>query len=163
MRAVLAQVHHTGRVAESARIDLAAADAVAALDALLKRVPPIDILVNNAGWLRTRPFPEISREEWQRHLDINLTGMFLVTRAVLPGMVARGAGRIITISSEWGITGAPAATHYVAAKAGLIGFTRALALEVADRGILVNAIAWASSTPRSWRWTRRTPVSLWAQ
>lgn len=109
---------------------------------LLEKHPKIDILVNNAGGF-LQPFNtlETSKESWENQLTVNLTGPFLLSRAVLPGMIEQHWGRIINIGSITAV--APAlgnATAYVAAKAGLIGFTRQLALEVASFGITVNAI-----------------------
>ncbi len=109
---------------------------------LLKEIPRIDILVNNAGgFLRAVETLESTRAEWEQQLTVNLTAPFQICRAVLPGMMERGWGRIINIGSI--TASAPAlgnAVGYVAAKAGLIGFTRQLALEVAQHGITVNAI-----------------------
>jgi 3-oxoacyl-[acyl-carrier protein] reductase len=84
---------------------------------------------------------EMSLEQWQETLDIDLTGIFLTCRAVVPQMVQRGEGRVINIASQLGIKGGRGLTHYSAAKAGVIGLTKSLALEVAEHGVLVNAIA----------------------
>jgi len=80
-------------------------------------------------------------EEWERFLRVNLTAPFIYSRAVLPSMIRRRKGRIVNISSMWGLVGASCEVHYSAAKAGLIGFTKALAKEVGPSGITVNAIA----------------------
>jgi 3-oxoacyl-[acyl-carrier protein] reductase len=101
----------------------------------------IDVLVNSAGILTEAPLVEMSLEQWQQTLDVDLTGVFLTCRAVVPQMVQRGGGRVINIASQLGIKGARGLTHYSAAKAGVIGLTKALALEVAEHGVLVNAIA----------------------
>jgi 3-oxoacyl-[acyl-carrier protein] reductase len=101
----------------------------------------IDILVNSAGILTEAPLIEMSLEQWQQTIDIDLTGIFLTCRAVVPHMVARGQGRVINIASQLGIKGGRGLTHYSAAKAGVLGLTKALALEVAEHGVLVNAIA----------------------
>ena len=101
----------------------------------------IDILVNSAGILTEAPLIEMSLEQWQQTIDIDLTGIFLACRAVVPHMVARGQGRVINIASQLGIKGGRGLTHYSAAKAGVLGLTKALALEVAEHGVLVNAIA----------------------
>ncbi len=114
------------------------AEAFAAAD---RALGPIDILVNNAGVLRDTPIAEMTIGEWDRVMGVNLRGAFLATQAVLPGMRARGHGRIINIASQLALKGAPLLAHSVASKAGLIGFTRALALEVAREGVTVNAIA----------------------
>ena len=100
----------------------------------------IGVLVNNAGIIDTAPVAEMPTEMWDRMIAVNLRGVFLCTRAVLPGMTERGFGRIINISSQLGHKGAPNMAHYAAAKAAIIGFTRSLAREVCADGVLVNAI-----------------------
>ncbi len=100
----------------------------------------IDILVNNAGYLKDGYLAKMSLGAWDSVVDIILKGSFLCSRAVLPGMMERRAGRIINISSR-SIFGNPGQANYSAAKAGIVGFTRALALESAKFGITVNAIA----------------------
>lgn len=101
----------------------------------------IDILVNNAGISLIKPFLDTTYEEWQRMIDVNLTGVFNVTRAVAPHMVRRKNGTIVNISSVWGVYGASCEAAYSAAKAGVIGLTKALAKELGLSGITVNAIA----------------------
>jgi 3-oxoacyl-[acyl-carrier protein] reductase len=101
----------------------------------------IDVLVNNAGFFPIKMFEEMSQEEWRRVIDINLTGTFLVTRAVYGHMADRGEGKILNVTSAAGRIGGAGLVHYSAAKAGIIGFTRALAREAAPLGIQVNAIA----------------------
>jgi len=101
----------------------------------------IDILVNNAGITRDGLLVRMKDEDWDRVLSVNLKGAFLVTRAVLPGMMKRRYGRIVNISSVIGFSGNPGQTNYAASKAGLVGFSRSLALEVARRGITVNVVA----------------------
>ncbi|MQA81705.1 MAG: SDR family oxidoreductase [Streptosporangiales bacterium] len=101
----------------------------------------IDILVNSAGVLTEAPLAEMTLAQWRDTIDVDLTGVFLCCRAVVPSMVEAGYGRIINIASQLGIKGGRGLTHYSAAKAGVIGLTKALALEVAERGVLVNAIA----------------------
>lgn len=101
----------------------------------------IGCLVNNAAIAGFSLFTEISLEEWNRFLGVNLTGAFLYSREVLKRMLPRHEGKIINIASMWGVTGASCEVHYSAAKAGLIGMTRALAKEVGPSGITVNAIA----------------------
>jgi 3-oxoacyl-[acyl-carrier protein] reductase len=101
----------------------------------------LDILVNNAGIAgRSAPSWELSVEEWKEVIDIDLTGVYLGCRTVLPGMIERGYGRIVNISSIAGKEGNPNAAPYSAAKAGVIGLTKSIAKEVATRGVIVNAI-----------------------
>jgi NAD(P)-dependent dehydrogenase (short-subunit alcohol dehydrogenase family) len=97
--------------------------------------------VNDAGIADLTPFVEMSEERWDRMIAVHLKGAFNCTRAVLGDMVAAGWGRIVNISSVAGLRGGPGLTHYSAAKAGIIGLTKALAAEVGRSGITVNAIA----------------------
>jgi 3-oxoacyl-[acyl-carrier protein] reductase len=101
----------------------------------------IDVLVNNAGISTPAPITELSLDAWQRMLDVNLTGVFLPTRAVLPTMIAQKSGRIISIASQVGQKGSEEHAHYSAAKAGVIGFTKSVAREVGRHGITVNCVA----------------------
>jgi 3-oxoacyl-[acyl-carrier protein] reductase len=118
-----------------------AASVNAAVEEVLGGHGRIDVLVNSAGILTEAPLVEMSLEQWQETIAIDLTGVFLTCRAVVPQMVRRGEGRVINIASQLGIKGGRGLTHYSAAKAGVIGLTKALALEVAEHGVLVNAIA----------------------
>jgi len=102
---------------------------------------PVDILVNSAGILTESPLATMSLSTWSETLAVDLTGVFLCCREVLPDMLERGWGRIINIASQLGIKGGHGLAHYAAAKAGVIGLTKSLALEVSARGVLVNAIA----------------------
>ncbi|SKA34265.1 SDR family NAD(P)-dependent oxidoreductase [Consotaella salsifontis] len=101
----------------------------------------IDVLVNSSGAISEVHLRDMSVAQWQEVLTANLLAVFLACRAVLPQMERQGRGRIINIASQIGQKGAPRFTHYAAAKAGVIGFTKSLAKEVAGKGILVNAIA----------------------
>ena len=102
---------------------------------------PIDVLVNNAGITRDGLALRMKDDDWQAVLDVNLTAVFRLTRAALRGMMRRRSGRIINISSVSGLLGNPGQANYAASKAGLIGMSKALALEVATRGITVNCLA----------------------
>ncbi len=101
----------------------------------------VDILVNNAGITRDQLTVRMSDEEWDRVLNVNLKSVFLCTRAVLRHMIKQRWGRIISIASIVGVVGNPGQANYASAKAGIIGFTRTIAKEVASRGITANAIA----------------------
>ena len=101
----------------------------------------VDVLVCNAGIAQQKLFTDITPEEWQHMLDVNLTGAFHLCQLALPGMIHRKAGRILTVSSMWGQTGGSCEVHYSAAKAGLIGLTKALAKEEGPSGITVNCVA----------------------
>jgi len=101
----------------------------------------IDILVNNAGITRDNISMRMKNEEWEKVLQVNLTGTFLLTRSVMRGMMKRRSGRLINITSVVGVTGNPGQANYAAAKAGLIGMSKSLAQELASRGITVNCVA----------------------
>ena len=141
--ATKAAIEAAGGTAELARFDVAdatqTAEAVGRLVADEER--PIGILVNNAGIARDAAFPALEQDDWQRVTRTTLDGFFHVTRPLVMPMVRRRWGRIINISSVSGVIGNRGQVNYSAAKAGLIGATRALAQEVAHRGVTVNAIA----------------------
>ena len=105
-----------------------------------ERFGTVDILVNNAGQAQAAPFVQTDLALWRRMLDVNLTGAFLCTRAVLPAMLAQQRGRIVNVASTAGQAGYPYVAAYCASKHGVIGMTRALALEVATEGVTVNAV-----------------------
>ncbi len=100
----------------------------------------VDILVNAAGAAQSAPVLATDASLWQRMLDVNLTSVFLCTRAVLPAMVERGWGRIISVASSAGLTGHAYVSAYCAAKHGVVGFTRAAALEMRGKGVTINAL-----------------------
>ena len=101
----------------------------------------IDILINNAGIGCTGLIQDLTLEEWQDVFNVNVNGVFNCTQAILPNMIAKHSGKIINISSIWGIVGASCEVAYSASKAAIIGFTKALAKEVGPSGITVNCIA----------------------
>ena len=121
--------------------DAASREGIAAsLERTRKELGPVTILVNNAGVSPFNPFLEITEEMLDRTLRINVKGPFLCTQAIIPDMLAAGWGRIVNISSSSTQTGAKSMAHYVSSKGGVIGMTRALASEFADKGITVNNI-----------------------
>jgi NAD(P)-dependent dehydrogenase (short-subunit alcohol dehydrogenase family) len=111
-----------------------------AIRAVADGLGAVDIVVNNAGIAQSATLPRTDLELWNRHLSVNVTGPYLVTRAALDGMLARRWGRVINIASIIGLYGAPYVTAYAASKHALVGFTRALAAEVAGKGVTVNAV-----------------------
>lgn len=111
------------------------------IEQTLNKFGRIDILVNNAGITRDTLLLRMKPEDWQAVIDLNLTGVFLCTRAVSKTMIKQRSGRIINISSVAGQMGNPGQANYSAAKAGVIGFTKTIAKELASRGITVNAVA----------------------
>ena len=101
----------------------------------------VDILVNNAGIAQAKLFTDITEEEWDKMFSVNVKGIFNCTKAALPYMIHKKSGKIINISSIWGITGASCEVHYSASKAAVIGLTKALAKELGPSGITVNCVA----------------------
>lgn len=127
---------------EAVQMDCTDVSAVeASAEGILREFSRIDILVNNAGISLIKPFLDTSHEDWRRMMSVDLDGVFNVTKAFAPSMINRKSGAVINISSVWGVCGASCETAYSAAKAGVIGFTKALAKELAPSGITVNAIA----------------------
>lgn len=135
----------------------------------------IDIVINNAGLLRSAPVADMTVEDWSEVLAVGLTGPFLVTRAAWPAMVTQGYGRVLFTTSNSGLLGIPGSSAYASAKSGLWGLTRTLAIEGADEGIAVNALApmaftamsaRSAAAPEAWRdgsgddWSRRLDVDL---
>ncbi len=112
-----------------------------AVASVIERSGGIDVLVNNAGITRDRSLAKMSQEEWDSVIQTNLTSVFHMTARVLPHMVEAGFGRIVNISSVVGLHGNYGQANYAAAKAGIVGFTKTAALELASKGVTVNAIA----------------------
>lgn len=109
--------------------------------AAVHQTGPVDILVNNAGIAQQKLFSDITESDWDRMFDINVKSVFRMTQAVLPDMIHQKQGRIINLSSIWGQIGASCEVHYSAAKAAVIGLTKALAKELGPSGICVNCVA----------------------
>ncbi|AZG14055.1 SDR family NAD(P)-dependent oxidoreductase [Cupriavidus pauculus] len=140
MQALAASVAE-GAALGAAPADITDADAVsAAFTRASAERGPVTLLVNNAGQAHSAPFGKTDLALWQRMLDVNLTGTFLCTQAALPMMLAQGWGRIVNVASTAGLIGYGYVSAYCAAKHGVIGLTRALALELAAKGITVNAV-----------------------
>lgn len=141
---VAAEIKEKGGEALAVTVDVTSADQTRAMaETTLKHYGAIDVLVNNAGLYTTikkKPFTEISEEEWDRVMAVNVKGLFLCVQAVYPAMKKQGRGKIINISSGTVLGGTPYFLHYVTSKAGVIGFTRALARELGADNINVNAI-----------------------
>jgi 2-hydroxycyclohexanecarboxyl-CoA dehydrogenase len=137
----VAAIHEAGGTAIAIAGDASdAADIASAAARTREELGPVTILVNNAGTSGFVPFTSLTEQAWDRMIRINLKGPFLVTKELVPDMLAAGWGRVINISSSSAQTGAPAMAHYAASKGGVIGFTKALAMEYADKGITVNNV-----------------------
>ena len=121
--------------------DLAAEGAADETVKAAEAIKPVDILVNNAGITRDTLALRMKDADWQQVLDTNLTAAFRLSRAALRGMMRRRHGRIVSITSIVGVTGNPGQANYAAAKAGMIGMSKALAQEIANRGVTVNCVA----------------------
>ncbi len=136
------ELRSQGAEAHPLQLDLAEPESIAGwIKDLPEPFAEIDILVNNAGVTADNLFVRMKMEEWERVLRINLTGAFAVTRAVSRGMMRRRWGRIISISSVVGLMGNAGQANYAAAKAGLVGFSKSLAREIAARAVTVNVVA----------------------
>ncbi len=136
---VAGEIREAGGTATVVRADVADAEALASL---LKPGDdgPVLVLVNNAGLRRDGLSPQLEDEQWQDVIDVNLTATFRATRAVLPGMLRARFGRVVNVSSVVGLHANPGQANYAASKAGVIGFTKTVAAEVARRGVTVNAV-----------------------
>jgi len=140
--ATVEEIRATGAEAVAIAADVTKAAEVRALgDRVSSEFGGADVLVNNAGVIKDALFPFMKEEDWDFVLDTDLKGAFRVTKVVVRGMLHKGWGRIVNVVSVSGISGHVGQTNYSAAKGGLIAFTKALALELATRGITVNAVA----------------------
>ncbi len=138
----LGEIRSCGGAAEALAMDVSdRASVEAAVGSLLERHGRLDHLVNNAGVTADNLLLRMKDEEWQRVLGTNLTGAFLCTQAALRPMLKQRQGRIVNVASVVGLTGNAGQANYAASKAGLVGFTKSVAREVASRGITVNAVA----------------------
>lgn len=136
------QLRLSGATVYPVCVDVSQQEQVQAMVAEVERkFGKVDILINNAGIAQQKLFTDITAQEWRKMLAVHLDGAFYCCKEVLPAMIAQKWGRIINISSMWGQVGGSCEVHYSAAKAGLIGFTKALAQEEAPSGITVNCIA----------------------
>ena len=139
---VLAGIKTHGRKSLCVQTDVSDEASVQAMaKAALAKFGRVDILVNNAGIFTESLIEDLSIEDWDRVMNVNLRGVFLCTRALIGQMLERRDGRIINIASQLGQIGGKSVGHYAASKAGVIGLTKSLAREVSTRGVLVNAIA----------------------
>ncbi len=140
--ALVAELQQAGGEGLAIQADVSQADQVEALfAAVLAQWGQVDVLVNNAGITRDTLLMRMKTEDWQAVIDLNLTGVFLCTRAATKPMLKQRRGRIINIASVSGLMGNPGQANYAAAKAGVIGFTKTVAKELASRSITVNAVA----------------------
>jgi 3-oxoacyl-[acyl-carrier protein] reductase len=138
----VAAVRARGRDAEAFSADISDEMQVdSMMTAIVERFGRIDGLVNNAGMMPETPALEMPIDEWRRVIDVDLTGAFICSRAAAPAMIDRGRGSIVMISSRLGQIGFAGVVHYSAAKAGLLGLTKALAKEWGPKGVRVNAVA----------------------
>jgi len=140
--AVVESIRESGNVAEAFQADVSdPAEARRMISAVEDTFGRLDGLVNNAGIMPSSPLVDMSDEEWDAVLRTDLFGPFYCSRAALPGMVQRGSGSIVMISSRLGQIGWPELAHYSAAKAGLLGLTKSMAREYGPKGVRVNAVA----------------------
>ncbi|AWT55689.1 SDR family oxidoreductase [Mycolicibacterium smegmatis] len=148
-RTVAERINAAGGKADSAALDVGDRDAAvaAAERAAALGQGTLHILVNNAGVTAPAMFPKLTDETFRRTFDVHVMGSFHVTQSALPHLATDGTGRIINVTSSAGITGTLGQVNYSAAKAGLIGFTKSLARELAPRNIMVNALAPLAATP----------------
>ncbi len=140
VEAVVAEIRATGGEALAVALDVTEPASVTAAAVTAAALGPVDVLVNNAGIAESAPFARTDLALWEAHLRVNATGPYLTTRALLPGMLERQRGRVVNVASMAGLHGAPYVSAYTASKHALVGLTRALAAEVAGRGVTVNAV-----------------------
>jgi len=134
-------VRAAGRRALALVLDVTdAASIAAAVERTARELGSVDVLVNNAGVAESAPFAKTEPDFWDRNFAVNVRGPYLLTRAMLPGMLERRWGRVINVASLAGLFGSPYVTAYTASKHALVGFTRALATEVSGKGVTVNAL-----------------------
>jgi 3-oxoacyl-[acyl-carrier protein] reductase len=139
---VVAHVKELGRNAIAFQADVSIGDEVTALlAATQERFGRLDILVNNAGVTRDTLLLRMDESDWDAVLDTNLKSVYLMTRGAIRGMIRQRAGRVVNVSSVVGVMGNGGQSNYAASKAGILGFTRSIAREVASRGVTVNAVA----------------------
>ena len=139
---VCEQIRANGGTAKAFFCDVADSVAVSQLvEDVVQEFGTISVLVNNAGIAQQKLFTDISDSEWQRMMDVHVSGAFYASRAVLPAMIRARSGCIVNVSSMWGQTGGSCEVHYSTAKAALIGMTKALAKEVGPSGVRVNCVA----------------------
>lgn len=139
---VVAEIQQMGTEAIALKADVSKAEEIDALfKAVMEKWGRIDVLVNNAGITRDTLLLRMKLDDWQRVIDLNLTGVFLCTRSASKIMLKQKSGRIINIASVSGLMGNPGQANYSAAKAGVVGFTKTVAKELAPRGVTVNAVA----------------------
>lgn len=124
------------------RADISKADEVQNMaDFIHRNYGKIDVLVNNAGIAQQKLFTDITESDWDNIFNVNIKGMFLVTKAFVNDMISKKSGKIINVSSMWGVTGGSCEVHYSSSKSAVIGFTKALAKELGPSGICVNCVA----------------------
>jgi NAD(P)-dependent dehydrogenase (short-subunit alcohol dehydrogenase family) len=150
-----AELSSQGRRAIALAGDVADANRLADVqEEILHQLGPIGILINNAGINTSkdrRPIHEYARDDWDRILRVDLTGVFVVSKAIVPGMIERGGGRIVNIASVAGLVPLRLQSAYVAAKAGVVNLTRSMALELGPQGVLTNCVAPGSIVTRGTR------------